>query len=107
MFCCHGKVEGSTGASLAGRGISFGALPLMAASVIVSAVSVAGVSVWMAAANGSEAALSLRKVRRLSMRTIMADHRLRTNRKEAPPGKFSLPFSAVGLILIFSASGMV
>jgi hypothetical protein len=33
-------------------------------------------SAWMAAANGREAALVLRKVRRLSMRSIMADDRL-------------------------------
>jgi hypothetical protein len=33
-------------------------------------------NVWMAAANGREAALVLRKVRRLSMRSIIADHRL-------------------------------
>src|SRR5579862_241041 len=82
MFCCHGNVDGSTGASRAGRGMSFGAVPLMAVSATVSAASVsaaiaAGLSVWMAAANGSEAALVLRKVRRLSMRSIMADDRRR------------------------------
>src|SRR5580704_2938786 len=76
MFCCQGKVDGSTGASLAGRGMSFGSAPLMAASAIVSAEIAAGLNVWMAAANGREAALVLRKVRRLSMRSIMADDRL-------------------------------
>src|SRR5579864_947169 len=76
MFCCQGNDEGSTGASLAGRGTSFGAGPLMAASAIVSAAIVAGLSVWRAAANGSDAALVLRKLRRLSMRIIMADHTL-------------------------------
>jgi hypothetical protein len=48
----------------------------MAASAIVSAEIVAGLNVWMAAANGREAALVLRKVRRLSMQSIIADHRL-------------------------------
>src|SRR5579872_4932880 len=76
MFCCQGKVEGSTGASLAGRGTSFGAAPLVAATAIVSAEIVAGMSVWMAAASGREAALVLRNVRRLSMRSIMADGRI-------------------------------
>jgi hypothetical protein len=76
MFCCQGKVDGSTGASLAGRGMSFGATPLMAASAIVSAEIVAGLNVWMASANGREAALVLRKVRRLSMRSIMDDDRI-------------------------------
>jgi len=33
-------------------------------------------NVWMAAANGREAALVLRNVRRLSMRSIIADYRL-------------------------------
>src|SRR6478735_1838748 len=75
MFCCQGKLAGSTGASLAGRGMSFGAVLLIAASTIVSAESVGGVSVWIAAANGREAALVLRKLRRLSMRSIMDDHR--------------------------------
>jgi len=45
MFCCQGKVDGSTAASLVGRGMSFGAVPLMAASAIVSAEIVAGLSV--------------------------------------------------------------
>src|SRR5215469_15107612 len=76
MFCCQGKVDGSTGASLAGRGMSFGAVPVMAASAIVSPEIVAESSISMAAANGREAALVLRKVRRLSMRSIMAYHRL-------------------------------
>src|SRR5579871_2276899 len=76
MFCCQGKLEGSTGASLAGRGMSFGAVPLMGATAIVSAEIVAGMSVWMAAASGREAALVLRNVRRLSMRSIMADGRI-------------------------------
>lgn len=54
--------------------MSFGAGPVMAASAMVSAAEVVGgVSVWMAAAKGREAALFLRKVRRLSMRTIMDD----------------------------------
>ena len=47
--------------------MSFGVAPLVATSAIVSAEIVAGMSVWMAAANGREAALVLRKVRRLSM----------------------------------------
>src|SRR5215813_8590971 len=76
MFCCHGKVDGSTGASLAGRGISVGVAPIIAASAIVPAEIVLGLSVWMAAANGREAALVLRKVRRFGIRSIMADHRL-------------------------------
>src|ERR1700733_5102862 len=76
MFCCQGKDDGSTGASLAGRAMSCGGPPLMAASAIVAAEIVAGLSAWMAAANGREAALVLRKVRRLSMRSIMAHDRL-------------------------------
>src|SRR5215471_15718087 len=76
MFCCQGKVDGSTGASLAGRAMSFGAVPVMAASATVSSDIASGLSVWMAAANGREAALVLRNMRRLSMRFIMADHRL-------------------------------
>src|SRR4030095_10617302 len=76
MFCCQGNVDGSTGASLAGRGMSFGTVPLMAAAAIVCGATAAGLSVWMAAANGREAALVLRNVRRLSMRSIMADHLL-------------------------------
>jgi hypothetical protein len=35
MFCCHGKLEGSTGANLEGKGTSLGAAPLIAASTIV------------------------------------------------------------------------
>jgi hypothetical protein len=51
----------------------------MAASAIVSAEIVAGLSVSMAAANGREAALVLRKVRRLSIPAIIADQRLSLN----------------------------
>src|SRR6516164_75043 len=65
MFCCQGNVDDSTGASLAGRGVSCGTVPRVAVAAIVSAEIVAGLSTWMAAANGREAALVLRKVRRL------------------------------------------
>jgi hypothetical protein len=60
----------------------FGAVPLKAASAIVSTEVVAGAAFWMAVTNGRDAALVLRKARRLIMRSIMDDHRLRTNRKE-------------------------
>src|SRR5215813_5011360 len=83
MFCCQGKVDGSTGASLAGREMSFGAAPVTKALAIISAGIVAGFNVWRLAANGTEAALALRKVRRLSMRSIMADHRLSYSRTVA------------------------
>jgi hypothetical protein len=56
--------------------MSFGAAPPVAASAIVSAETVAGLSVRIAAANGREAALVLRKVRRLSMWSIIAGHRV-------------------------------
>src|SRR5215475_12854093 len=83
MFCCQGKVDGSTGASLAGREMSFGAVPVIAASAIGSADIAAGFNVWRLAANGTDAALALRKVRRLSMRSIMADYRLSYERTVA------------------------
>jgi hypothetical protein len=90
MFCCQGKVDGSTGACLAGRGMSVGALPLMAVSAIVSAEVVLGLSVCMAA-NGREAALVLRKVRRFSMRSIMADRGPPVRTEKRKPAKtFSL-----------------
>jgi hypothetical protein len=50
--------------------MSFGAVPLIAASAIVSAEIAGGLNVLRAAANGTEAALVLRKVRRLSMRSL-------------------------------------
>src|SRR5690242_7088600 len=74
IFCCQGSVDGSTGASLAGRGMSFGAAPLMAAPAIVSTEMAAGLTVWIAVTNGRDAALVLRKVRRLGMRSIIADY---------------------------------
>ena len=51
--------------------MSVGAELLMATSAIVSAEIVGGLSVWIAAVNGRQAALVLRKERRLSMRSII------------------------------------
>jgi len=52
VFCCQGRLDGSTGASLDGRGISLGAALLITTSAIVPLEIVAGLSVWMRAANG-------------------------------------------------------
>jgi hypothetical protein len=68
----------------------------MAASAIVSAEIEAGLNVWMAAANGREAALVLRKVRRLSMQSIIADHRLPTNRKKGTANNMFASSSSAG-----------
>ena len=56
-----------------------------ATSAIVSAEMVVELRVWIAAVNGREAALVLRKVRRFGMGSIMADHAppRHSNKKES------------------------
>src|SRR5437660_10525821 len=71
IFSCHGKVAGSTGARRVGRGMSFGAGPLVATSATVSEETAEDFRAWMAAATGSEAAPVLRKVRRFSMPPLL------------------------------------
>jgi hypothetical protein len=56
--------------------MSFGALPPIAVSAIISDEAFAVSSVRNAATKGREPALVVRNVRRLSMLSIMADHRL-------------------------------
>jgi hypothetical protein len=51
--------------------MSLGAGQVVAMSMIVSAEVNCGSSAWIAAAKGSEAALVLRKVRRLSMAPLL------------------------------------
>jgi hypothetical protein len=58
----------------------------------------AGLTVWIAVTNGRDAALVLRKLRRLGMRSIMADYRWEREAFALRPGN---PHSAV---TVFSAT---